>query len=98
MDELKFESSTDFIDKDAATEVVKPLLFKASGILYIAGAALLYIGMTIPLLEMMMRARPHPDTLVEMLEWNPFSEIGLVGIVVGMFLFWLGMMVDRRGA
>lgn len=97
MNKLDFESYTDFIDKDT-TKVIKPLLFKASGILYIAGAALLYIGLTIPLLEMIGRERPYPDTLVEMLEWNPFSEIGLVGIVVGMFLFWLGMMVDRRGA
>ncbi len=95
MNKLDFESST---DKDTTIEVVKPLLFKASGILYIAGALWLYMGVTIPLLEMIEREGPRPDTLVEMLEWNPFSEIGLVGIVVGMFLFWLGMMVDRRGA
>jgi hypothetical protein len=38
------------------------------------------------------------DTFIELLEWNPFSQLSLIGFMNGLFLFCLGLMVDRRGA
>lgn len=73
--------------------------FKASALLYSSGAISLCCGVMLPLMEMMSRTRVDiPDTFIELLEWNPYSQLGLIGIWQGLFFIWLGLMVDRRGA
>lgn len=98
-DKLEFEYPVDFLDPDEAEQAPPPPLpFKASSILYISGGLLFWMGIMLPLLEMMARPGLRPDTIIEMLEWNPFSQLGMIGIINGLFLFWLGLLVDRRNA
>jgi len=72
--------------------------FKASAILYVVGSLTAFFGVLITLFEMGCRSGPRPDTFIELLEWNPFSQLGAFGLAWGVFIFWLGIMVDRRGA
>jgi uncharacterized membrane protein len=71
---------------------------KASSILYVASAISGFLGVMTPLLEMITR-RPEvmPDTFIELIELNPYSQIGLIGIVLAIGFFLLGLMTDRRG-
>lgn len=85
-------------EPETPEELAEPSQLKASTILYVAAAAFLFLGVMLPIGEMMVRPGVRPDTLVEMLEWNPFSQLGVVGIIQGLFLFLLGLMTDRRGA
>ena len=99
MDKIQLKPTIETVDNDMTEQDMKMPYFKASSILYITGALFLFIGTSLPLVEILSRPRDNmPDTFIELLEWNPFSEMGLVGITVGIFLFWLGIMVDRRGA
>lgn len=98
MDQLEFEYPKDFVKEEEVEPTPQLPPFKASSILYVTGAIVLFLGVMTPLLEMMARPGIRPDTIIEMLEWNPFSQIGLVGITNGLFLFWLGLMSDKRGA
>lgn len=85
------------LEDEEGCELVEPGT-KASTILYVTGAIFLFLGVMIPLGEIMARPGVRPDTIIEMFEWNPFSQIGLLGVLQGLFLFWLGVMTDRRGA
>lgn len=71
---------------------------KASSILYVASGLNAAAGIMIPLMEMIARAGVRPDTFVEMLEMNPFSQLGLIMMAYSALMFILGIMVDRRGA
>jgi len=73
------------------------LELKASAILYMTSAIFLFCGIMLPLLEVVGRTQGHtPDTFVELLEWNPCSQLGLICTAQALFLFWLGLLVDRR--
>jgi hypothetical protein len=99
MGKLDYESPVDFVDEMEVQQQPEPPSPKASSILYVTSAFVLFGGIMIPLLEMVSRQQNNmPDTIIELLEWNPFSQLGVTGIVLGLFLFWLGLMVDRRGA
>jgi len=97
MDKIQFEQSADFTDEEVRKSTELPP-FKASSILYVTSAVLIFFSIMITMWEMMIRTGQRPDTLIEMMEWNPFSQMGLFGAIQGLFLFWLGIMVDRRGA
>ena len=98
MDKLQFEYPADFMDDMEVRTKSELPPFKASAILYVASSLTLFAGIIIPLLEMASRPGVRPDTFIELLEWNPFSQLGMFGIIWGLFLFWLGVMTDRRGA
>lgn len=76
----------------------QPSKVRASVILYIVSTLHLFGGVFIPLLEIISRVTPRPDTFIEMVEWNPFSQLGAIVFTYGLFLFLLGIMVDRRDA
>lgn len=98
MDKLEFEYPADFKDEEEV-QPPKPPPFKASALLYSSGAVSLFCGVMLPIMEMMSRTRVNmPDTFIELLEWNPYSQLGLIGILQGLFFIWLGLMVDRRGS
>lgn len=85
------------VENESSTE--SPPSFKASAILYASSLLSICGGMAVILLEVLNRQTTNrPDTFIEMLEWNPVSQIGLIGILMGMFHFWLGLMIDRRKA
>ena len=71
---------------------------KASAILYCVSVISGFLGLEIILLDVLMR-KPNtmPDSFLEQLELNPYSQIGIEGIVIAMGLFWLGLVTDRRG-
>lgn len=85
------------MDEPHKTPRLSPNKIKASSILYVSSAIFIFFGILIPLMEMMIRPGVRPDTLIEMFEWNSFSQLGLLGIIHGIFLFWLGVLTDRRG-
>jgi len=98
MDKLEFEYPGDFQDKEEARIPELPP-FKASAILYVISSLFLFSGVMLPIIEMVGRPRDNmPDTFIELLEWNPYSQLGLIGIAHALFLFWLGLMTDRRDA
>lgn len=86
------DDTEEFVPSELTTSPVK-----VSTILYVLSGGFLFLGVMLPLIEMMARPGVRPDTLIEMFEWNPFSQLGLLGIAQGLFIFLLGMMVDRRG-
>lgn len=74
---------------------------KASGILYVASAVMLLFGCLLPMMDTatrMAQRQPRVDTVIEMVEWNPYSQAGVVLGTLSVFLFSLGIMTDRRGA
>jgi len=73
----------------------KPI--KASAILYIVSVVSGFFGIEIIILDVINRS-PHAtiDTFLELLELNPISQFGAIGIVLALFFFWLGLMTDRR--
>lgn len=99
MDKLEFEYPNDFQDEEETQPPEFPPAFKASSILYVVSGLFLFSGVMLPLTEMVGRPRDNmPDTFIELLEWNPYSQLGLIVIAHALFLFWLGLMTDRRGA
>ena len=73
------------------------LELKASAILYMTSAIFLFCGIMLPLLEVIGRTQGYiSDTFVELLEWNPYSQLGMICMAQALFLFWLGLLVDRR--
>jgi len=72
---------------------------KASAILYVTSVVMGFFGVMMPLLDMMHRsAGMMTDTLIELWVWNPWSEWGIILIILGLCHFLLGLMTDRRGA
>lgn len=72
---------------------------KASAILYVTSAIAILFGILTPLMDMANRSvNQGAGSFVGLLEWNGFSQVGLVLILLSLFLFWLGLLVDRRGA
>jgi hypothetical protein len=95
----EFKYPADFLDVDEPEPTPELPPFKASSTLYAASGVSMFSGVIVTLLEMMSRApKNNPDTFIELLEWNPYSQLGLIGILLALFLFWLGLMTDRRGA
>jgi hypothetical protein len=73
--------------------------FAASAILYTSSFVSICLGLTLPMLEILSRKIPvMPDTFIELLEWNPFSQLGLIFVLLGLSHFILAVMIDRRGA
>lgn len=99
MDKLDFEYPVDFQD-EARVEILPELPpFKASAILYVTSVSFLLGAFMITLMEILSRSQTSgQDTFIELLEWNPSSQVGVIGLVLGLFMFWLGLMVDRRDA
>lgn len=99
MDKLDFEYPVDFQD-EARVEILPELPpFKASAILYVTSVSFLLGAFMITLMEILSRSQTsEQDTFIELLEWNPSSQVGVIGLVLGLFMFWLGLMVDRRDA
>jgi len=97
---MNFEiDKIDAVDDEEVRVIPELPPFKASSILYVIGGLFLFSGVMLPLVEII--SRPHdnmPDTFIELLEWNPYSQLGLIVIAHALFLFWLGLMTDRRGA
>ena len=94
-----FQYPADFLDVEQPELIPELPPFKASSILYTSSATTFFGGVLVILLEMMSRnGVVTQDTFIELLEWNPYSQIGVIGIVQALFLFWLGLMTDRRGA
>ena len=101
MNELEFEFDYPADFQEETKDEILPELppFKASAILYVTSGAFLFGGLMLPIMDALARSRDYmPATFIELLAWNPFSEIGVIGIALGLFMFWLGLMVDRRGA
>lgn len=72
--------------------------FKASAILYSMSVVVLTLSFLIVMVDLAARQAPLPDTMIEMLEWNNFSQLGVIGACNSALFFWLGLMSDRRGA
>lgn len=87
------DETEEFVPRELTTSRVK-----ASTIFYVLSVCLLFLGVMVPLVEMMVRPGERPDTLIEMLEWNLFSQLGLASMAQGLFMFSMGLMADRRGA
>ena len=99
IDKLEFEYPADFLDSKEVQAPPELPPFRASSILYVVSGLFLFSGVMLPLAEIMSRPRDNmPDTFIELLEWNPYSQLGLIVIAHALFLFWLGLMTDRRGA
>lgn len=100
--QLEFEYPVDFQDEEVQESAPELPPFKASSILYSATVVYLFFGMIIPLIEITQRwgvdKSNNIDTFIELLEWNPFSQIGIILFLHGLVFFWLGLMTDRRGA
>ena len=97
---LEFEWPADFEDevKVEAKILPPPSPFKASAILYAVSSICMFLGVIIPLPDIIDRYHTVPtDTFIELLEWNPFSQLGACSIAWGLFIFWLGVLIDRRG-
>lgn len=74
---------------------------RASVILYVSSAVMLLFGMLLPLMDMATRMAQRPqavDTVIEMVEWNPYSQAGVVLGALSILHFALGIMADKRGA
>ena len=71
---------------------------RASTILYVSSVVMLCQGMMLLLLDVTMRSHTQEDTLMEMIEWTPMTEWGVILIGLGFYNFLLGLMTDRRGA
>ena len=99
MDKPEFEYPADFQDEAEAEILPEPPLFKASAMLYVTSVTFLLGAFMVTFMEILNRPQEgRHDTFIELLEWNPYSQIGAIGVVLGFFMFWLGLMVDRRGA
>lgn len=99
MDKLEFEYPADFQDEVKVEILPEPPIFKASAILYVTSVTFLLGAFMVTLIEILNRpTEGGQDTFIELLEWNPYSQVGVIGVVLGLFMFWLGLMVDRRGA
>lgn len=99
MVKLEFEYPADFQDEVEAEILPEPPPFKASAILYVTSVTFLLGAFMVTLMEILNRPQEgQQDTFIELLEWNPYSQMGAIGVVLGLFMFWLGLMVDRRGA
>ncbi len=72
--------------------------FKASAILYSMSAVVLTLSFLIIMVDLASRQGASPDTMIEMLEWNNFSQLGVIGGCNSLLFFWLGLMTDRRGS
>ena len=98
MDKLDFEYPADFQDEVEEEILPEPRPFKASAILYLTTVLFFLGGFMVTVLDVASRPIEGKDTFIELLEWNPMSQMGAIGLVLGLFMFWLGLMVDRRGA
>lgn len=99
MTKLEFEYPADFQDEVKAEILPEPSPFKASAVLYVTSVSFLLGAFIVTLMEILNRPQEgQQDTFIELLEWNPYSQMGAIGVVLGLFMFWLGLMVDRRGA
>ena len=95
----EFQYPADFLDVEQPEPAPDLPEFKASSVLYVSSASFTFGGVLMILLETMTRkGNDVQDTFVELLEWNPYTQMGAFGIAIAMFLFWLGLMTDRRGA
>ena len=98
MSDLEFEYPDDFYEEVEVEIPPKLPLFKASAILYVTSATFLLGACMVTFLEMLTRPKEDGrDTFFELLEWNAFSQIGAIVFVLGFFMFWLGVMVDKQG-
>jgi len=98
MDNLEFETPVDLLDEDEVQALPELRPFKASSILYSVSAVVLTLSFLIVMVDLAARQAPLPDTMIEMLEWNSFSQLGVIGGCNSVLFFWLGLMSDRRGA
>jgi len=72
--------------------------FKASAILYSASAVVVTLAFLVVMMDLAVRGQAQHDTMIEMLEWNAFSQLGVIGGCNSLLFFWLGLMADRRGS
>ncbi len=83
------------------TDLIGKTGTRASVVLYISSAVMLLFSMLLPLMEMacrMQQRKPGTDTVIEMVEWNPYSQAGVVLAGLAVFHFCLGIAADKRGA
>lgn len=96
---MEFDWPEDFMEEPEEVEVeTQPPSCKASTILYIVGALILLAGLCIPLFELNTRSAAAGVSVADSWEWNTATQIGAFGVAQGLFLFLLGISVDRRGA
>ena len=98
MDKLEFEQPVDFLEGDEVQAMPELRPFKASSILYSLTGVVLTLSFLIVMVDLASRQGTSPDTMIEMLEWNNFSQLGVIGGLNSVLFFWLGLMSDRRGA
>ncbi|MEE8113319.1 MAG: hypothetical protein V3T23_03085 [Nitrososphaerales archaeon] len=98
MDKTEFDYPEDFLDRVEDPVVLDLPPFKASSILYASCGVLMLASFLLPLMDMATRASGGYDSVIELMEWNMFSQTGLFLGLQGKLMFWLGIMVDRRGA
>mgnify|MGYP003624240858 CR=1 FL=1 len=98
MNKLEFETPVDLLDEDEAQVLPELRPFKASSILYSLTGVVLTLSFLIVMVDLASRHGTSPDTMIEMLEWNNFSQLGVIGACNSALFFWLGLMSDRRGA
>ena len=97
MDKLQFETPVDLLNEDEAQVTPELRPFKASSILYSLTGVVLTLSFLIVMVDLASRQGTAPDTMIEMLEWNNFSQLGVIGACTSDLFFWLGLMSDRRG-
>lgn len=95
---LEFEWPTDFLDEDEVQALPELRPFKASSILYSASAVVFTLAFLVVMIDLASRGGVQHDTLIEMVEWNAFSQLGVIGGCNSLLFFWLGLMADRRGS
>ena len=72
---------------------------KTSAILYVSSVVMFFFGFMLPLFDMIQRqGSSAADTMIELWQWNPSSEWGVILILLGLYHFWLGLRADRQGA
>lgn len=99
LDDQEFIYPDDFMNEVEEVEaVLPPLRHKASTILYLVSVVLLLVAVILPLVDTAGRHAKSDQPLIQSVEWNGFSQIGLFLGVESILLFLLGREVDRRGA
>ncbi len=99
MSKIEFEWPTDFLDEEDEAKALPELRpFKASSILYSASAVVFTLAFLVVMMDLAVRGQAQHDTMIEMLEWNAFSQLGVIGGCNSLLFFWLGLMADRRGS
>ena len=96
--DMEFSDHEEPMSEDKMLVRATPPSFKASAILYSMSAVVLTLSFLIVMVDLASRQGTAPDTMIEMLEWNNFSQLGVIGACNSALFFWLGLMSDRRGA